>query len=97
MAQKVTVKAKPPINIEKLVMWKMTDEDNETYGSVMDFDRRIMSFRDTLAVNSTSLYVPMLLPLTLPANVTANGICTNISRYSSSPTRKAQNKSLREI
>ena len=56
MAQKVTVKAKPPINIEKLVMWKMTDEDNETYGSVMDFDRRIMSFRDTLAVNSTSLY-----------------------------------------
>ena len=56
MAQKVTVKAKPPINIERLAMWKMTDEDNETYGSVMDFDKRIMSFRDTLSTNSTALY-----------------------------------------
>lgn len=56
MATKVTVKAKPPINIEKLVMWQMTDEDTETYGTAMDFDRRVMSFRDTLTTNSTSLY-----------------------------------------
>ena len=56
MAQKVTVKAKPPINIERLAMWKMIDEDNETYGAVMDFDRRVMSFRDTLSFNTAALY-----------------------------------------
>ena len=56
MAQKVQVKAKPPINIERFAMWKMIDEDNETYGSVIDFDRRVMSFRDTLTTNSTPLY-----------------------------------------
>ena len=56
MAQKIPVKAKPPINIEKLVMWKMIDEDTEAYGPPMDFDRRVMSFRDNLATNSTPLY-----------------------------------------
>ncbi len=56
MAQKIPVKAKPPINIERLAMWKMINEENETYGSVMDFDRRIMSFRDSQTSNSTPLY-----------------------------------------
>ena len=53
---KIKVKAKPPINVEKLVIWSMTDEDNETYGEALDFDKRFMTYTDSIATNSVSLY-----------------------------------------
>ncbi len=53
---KVTVKARPPINVERLAMWPMTDEENETYGSVFDFDKRFMNFTDNITNSSTPLY-----------------------------------------
>lgn len=49
-------RAKPPVNVERLTTWEMTDEVVETYSTTAnDFTRRTMTYRDTLSSNSTEL------------------------------------------
>lgn len=50
------LKAKPPINVKRLTMWQMTDEENETYGEAHAYTGRLMSYRDSITSNSTKLY-----------------------------------------
>ncbi len=47
---------KPPINVRKLTMWQMTDEENETYGDAHSYEGRLMSYRDSITSNSAKLY-----------------------------------------
>lgn len=44
------------INVKRLAMWEMTDEKEETYGDVMPFDKRLMTYKDTPSVGEAELY-----------------------------------------
>lgn len=51
--------AHTPINVYRLAMWKITPASGstaESYGSVIDFDKRFMTFTDSLNIASGNLY-----------------------------------------
>lgn len=55
--QGTTLGARTPINVKRLAMWKITEgTSSDTYGSVIDFDKRFMSYTDDLATASAQLY-----------------------------------------
>ena len=58
MAVKATVNKRPFKNCKWLKMWKMTDEENETYDTdvTLDFTGRLTSFKNSVDSNSTPLY-----------------------------------------
>lgn len=57
MAIAATVNKRPFKNCKKLVMWKMTDEENETYSaSKISFEKRLTTYTDSVETNSTPLY-----------------------------------------
>lgn len=47
--------AKAPINVTRLAMWPYY-ESTDTYGAAFDFDKRFMTYTDSLASNSTPLF-----------------------------------------
>lgn len=48
---------RPFSNCKRLTMWKMTDEENETYEETpRTFGKRLTTFSDSVATNSTELY-----------------------------------------
>lgn len=52
-----TLGARTPINVKRLAMWKITEgTSSDTYGSVLDFDKRFMSYTDNLNVATAQLY-----------------------------------------
>lgn len=55
--QGTTLGARTPINVKRLAMWKITEgTSSDTYGTVIDFDKRFMSYTDDLATASAQLY-----------------------------------------
>lgn len=55
--QGTTLGARTPINVCRLGMWKITEgTEADTYGSVLDFDKRFMSYTDNLTYASAPLY-----------------------------------------
>ena len=55
--QGTTLGAKTPINVKRLAMWKITEgTSSDTYGTVIDFDKRLMNFEDTLTTARAELY-----------------------------------------
>lgn len=57
MAIKTKINKRPFKNCKRLVMWKMTDEENETYSTdVLDFTNRLTTYTDSVATNTTPLY-----------------------------------------
>lgn len=55
--QGTTLGARTPINVKRLAMWKITEgTSSDTYGTVIDFDKRFMSYTDNLATASAQLY-----------------------------------------
>lgn len=55
--QGTTLGARTPINVVRLAAWKITEtESGESYGNVIDFDKRFMSYADNLTFASASLY-----------------------------------------
>lgn len=57
MAVKATVNKRPFKNCKRLGMWKMTDEENESYSSTMlSFFDRLTTYTDNVESNSTPLY-----------------------------------------
>ena len=58
MAIKATVNKRPFKNCKWLKMWKMTDEENETYDEniTLNFTGRLTTYTDSTATNSTPLY-----------------------------------------
>ena len=52
-----TLGARTPINVARLAMWKITEGNTEdTYGPVIDFDKRFMSYTDDVATATAPLY-----------------------------------------
>lgn len=52
-----TLGARTPVNVKRLAMWKITEgTSSDTYGTVLDFDKRFMSFTDNLATATAPLY-----------------------------------------
>lgn len=52
-----TLGARTPINVVRLAMWKITEGTTEdTYGSVIDFDKRFMSYTDDVTIATAQLY-----------------------------------------
>ena len=43
------------INIKRLTMWEMTDEDDSEYGEAISFIKRVMAYTDSIETNSTDL------------------------------------------
>lgn len=57
MAVKTTVNKRPFVNCKRTVMWKMTDEVNETYSSTpISFADRLTTYTDSVESNTTPLY-----------------------------------------
>ena len=55
--QGTTLGARTPINVARLAMWKITEgTSSDTYGSVLDFDKRFMTYDDQLATATAQLY-----------------------------------------
>ena len=55
--QGTTLGVKTPINVKRLAMWKITEgTSSDTYGSVIDFDKRFMSYTDSLSTATAQLY-----------------------------------------
>lgn len=55
--QGTTLGERTPINVTRLAMWKITEgTSSDTYGSVLDFDKRFMSYTDELTVATAQLY-----------------------------------------
>lgn len=55
--QGTTLGARTPINVTRLAMWKITEgTSSDTYGSVIDFDKRFMTYDDNLSSASAQLY-----------------------------------------
>ena len=55
--QGTTLGARTPINVKRLAMWKITEgTSSDTYGSVLDFDKRFMSYTDNLSTATAQLY-----------------------------------------
>ena len=55
--QGTTLGARTPINVVRLAAWKITETENgESYGNVIDFDKRFMSYTDNLTFASAPLY-----------------------------------------
>lgn len=52
-----TLGVRTPINVVRLAMWKITEGTTEdTYGSVIDFDKRFMSYTDDVTIATAQLY-----------------------------------------
>lgn len=52
-----TLGARTPINVKRLAMWKITEGTSaDTYGTVIDFDKRFMSYTDDVAFATAQLY-----------------------------------------
>ena len=52
-----TLGARTPINVKRLSMWQITEGTSaDTYGTVIDFDKRFMSYTDDVAVATAPLY-----------------------------------------
>lgn len=49
-------KVKPIYNCEKLYIWPMIDEENEIYGSPIVLVKKLMTYDDSTANNTTDLY-----------------------------------------
>ena len=49
-------KLKPTYNCEKLYIWPMIDEENELYGSPIILTKKLMTYDDSTANNTTDLY-----------------------------------------
>lgn len=48
---------RPFYNCRRLTMWKMTDEETETYSETpLSFEKRLTTYSDTVETNSTQLY-----------------------------------------
>lgn len=57
MANNANKKVKPIYNCEELRIWPMTDEETETYAEdPLVFTKRLMSYDDSVSVNTTELY-----------------------------------------
>lgn len=57
MAIAAVANKRPFKNCKKMVMWKMTDEENETYSaSKISFEKRLTTYTDSVETNSTPLY-----------------------------------------
>ena len=55
--QGTTLGARTPMNVKRLAMWKITEgTSSDTYGSVIDFDKRFMSYTDNLSTATAQLY-----------------------------------------
>ena len=55
--QGTTLGVKTPINVKRLAMWKITEgTSSDTYGTVIDFDKRFMNYQDSLSVARGELY-----------------------------------------
>ena len=55
--QGTTLGVKTPINVKRLAMWKITEcTSSDTYGTVIDFDKRLMNYQDSLSVARAELY-----------------------------------------
>lgn len=52
-----TTNKRPFCNCKRLTMWKMTDEEAETYSSTaISFEKRLTTYSDSVGSNSTLLY-----------------------------------------
>lgn len=55
--QGTTLGARTPMNVKRLAMWKITEgTSSDTYGPVIDFDKRFMSYTDNLSTATAQLY-----------------------------------------
>ena len=55
--QGTTLGVETPINVVRSAMWEIIPGTNgDTYGTVMDFDKRLMSYQDTPTVATAPLY-----------------------------------------
>ena len=55
--QGTTLGARTEINVKRLAMWRITEGTSaDTYGTVLDFDKRLMSFTDQPSAANAPLY-----------------------------------------